>query len=42
MNFKLFLKNKKDYDIIYVIINRLNKCAYLISYHKTITAKNIT
>jgi hypothetical protein len=42
MDFKSFSKNKKDYDAVYVVIDRLEKRAYSIPCHKTITAKNMT
>jgi hypothetical protein len=41
MNFKLFLKDKKDYNAVYIIINQFNKHAYLILYYKMIIIKNI-
>ena len=41
MNFKIFLKDKKGYDIVYVVINRLGKRAYSIPYYKTTTVKDI-
>ena len=41
MNFKSFPKDKKGYDAVYVIINQLEKHAYLISCYKTTTAKDM-
>jgi hypothetical protein len=41
MDFKLFSKNKKDYNVIYIIINQFNKRVYLIFYYKMIIIKNI-
>jgi hypothetical protein len=42
MNFKSFLKDKKDYNAVYIVINQLNKYAYLILCYKITIAKNIT
>jgi len=42
MDFKSFSKDKKGYDAVYVVTNHLEKRAYSIPCHKTITAKNMT
>ena len=42
MNFKSFLKDKKDYNAMYVIINQLDKYAYLIFCYKMTIAKDMT
>ena len=41
MDFKSFPKDKKGYDTVYVIIDRLGKRAYSIPCHKTTTAKDM-
>ena len=41
MDFKSFPPNKKDYNNVYVMIDRLRKRAYSIPYYKTTTIKNI-
>jgi len=41
MNFKSFLKDKKDYNAVYIIINHFEKCAYLIFCHKIIIIKDM-
>jgi transposase InsO family protein len=41
MDFKSFPKDKKGYDTVYVVIDRLSKRAYSIPCHKTTTAKDM-
>jgi len=41
MDFKSFPKDKKGYDAVYVVIDRLGKRAYSIPCHKTTTAKDM-
>jgi hypothetical protein len=38
MNFKFFFKNKYNYNIILIIINKLKKDYIFIFYYKTINA----
>ena len=42
MNFLFLLKNKHEYDVTFMIVNRLSKCLYSLSCIKKITAKNMT
>jgi hypothetical protein len=41
MDFKSFPQDKKGYDTVYVVIDRLGKRAYSIPCHKTTTAKDM-
>jgi transposase InsO family protein len=41
MDFKSFPKDKKGYNAVYVVIDRLGKRAYSIPCHKTTTAKDM-
>ena len=41
MDFKSFPKDKKGYDAVYVVIDRLGKRAYSIPCYKTTTAKDM-
>ena len=41
MDFKSFPKDRDGFDMVYVVIDRLGKCAYSIPCHKTVTAKEM-
>ena len=41
MDFKSFPKDKKGYDAVYIVIDRLSKRVYSIPCHKTTTAKDM-
>ena len=41
MDFKSFPKDKKGFNIIFIIIDRLGKRVYSIPYYKTTTIKDI-
>ena len=41
MDFKSFPKDKKGYDAVYIIINRLDKRIYSIPCYKITTVKDI-
>jgi hypothetical protein len=41
IDFKLFPYNKNGYNVILVIINRLNKQAFFLPYFKTTIIKDI-
>ena len=41
MDFKLFLKDKASYNMIFVVVDQLSKRAYSILCYKTTIAKDI-
>ena len=41
MNFLFLLKNKHEYDVTFMTVNRLSKHLYSLSCIKKITAKNM-